>query len=91
LRQLTEQYAHSLQPDIKCGQLCIDHHWLTGEPKGISVLLLVEVKESLEEVAEGEVQGLGGEVSEHVGPVSSPERHGSLHEKGRGPCIELEG
>jgi hypothetical protein len=68
----------ALQPDMICGQHKRIYHWLTGEPKGISVLLLVEIKESLEEVAEGKVQGLGGEVSEHVGPVSSPQRDGSF-------------
>lgn len=46
---------------------------VTGEPLPVSVLLPLEVEERLEVVLEGEVQGLGGEVTDDVGGVSSPD------------------
>jgi hypothetical protein len=44
---------------------------VSGEPLPVTVVLL-ETEERLEVVLEGEVQGLGGEVSDDVGGVTSP-------------------
>jgi len=51
---------------------------VTGEPFPIAVLFLAETKHTLELIFEGEVEGLGGEVSKNVGQVSSPKGNKSF-------------
>jgi len=46
---------------------------VTGEPLGVTVTLLLEVEHGLEVILESEVQSLGGEVTDDVGGVTSPE------------------
>lgn len=50
---------------------------VTGEPLPVAVRLL-EAEERLEVVLEGEVKGLGGEVTDDVGGVAAPERGEAL-------------
>lgn len=45
---------------------------VSGEPLPVTLVLL-ETEQGLEVVLEGEVQGLGGEVSDDVGGVTSPQ------------------
>jgi len=45
---------------------------VTSEPLGVTLRLL-ETEQGLEVVLEGKVQSLGGEVTEHVGGVTTPE------------------
>lgn len=51
---------------------------VTGHPLGVTVTLLLEVEHGLVGITEREVQGLGGEVSDDVGGVASPQRHDTL-------------
>ena len=51
---------------------------VSGHPPVVAVLLLLVAEERLEVVLEGKVQGLGGEVSDDVGRVASPERDETL-------------
>jgi len=46
---------------------------VTTEPLEVAILISSEVEQGLELFLEGQVQGLGGEITEHVGPVSSPQ------------------
>jgi hypothetical protein len=46
---------------------------VTSKPLAVTVPLLLEVEHGLEVILEGEVQSLGGEVTDDVGSVSSPE------------------
>ena len=50
---------------------------VTSEPLPVAVLLL-EAEHGLEVVLEGEVEGLGGEVTDDVGGVAAPERSKTL-------------
>jgi hypothetical protein len=52
-------------------------HDVTGEPLPVTLRLL-EAKERLEVVLEGEVERLGREVSDDVGGVTTPERGETL-------------
>jgi len=51
---------------------------VTRHPEGVSVTVLLVAEQLLELVTESKVQGLGGEVSDDVGSVSSPESHDTL-------------
>lgn len=51
---------------------------VAGHPPGVSVTLLLEAEHLLELVAESEVQGLGGEVTDDVGSVATPQGHDTL-------------
>jgi hypothetical protein len=51
---------------------------VTGHPPGVTVTLLLEAKQLLELVLEGEVQGLGREVTDDVGSVTTPQRESTL-------------
>lgn len=51
---------------------------VTSHPHGIAILVLLEVEHLLELVTEGEVQGLGGEVTDDVGSVALPQRDETL-------------
>jgi solute carrier family 25 (adenine nucleotide translocator) protein 4/5/6/31 len=51
---------------------------VTSHPHGVAILVLLVAEHLLELVTESEVQGLGGEVSDDVGGVSSPEGHDTL-------------
>lgn len=50
---------------------------VTGEPLPVAVRLL-EAEQGLEVVLEGKVEGLGGEVTDDVGSVTTPERGDTL-------------
>lgn len=47
-------------------------------PHAIAITVLLETEHLLELVAEGKVQGLSREVSDDVGSVTTPQRHGAL-------------
>lgn len=51
---------------------------VTGHPPPVSITLLLEGEHRLVGVAEGEVQGLGGEVTDDVGGVATPQRGHAL-------------
>lgn len=51
---------------------------VTSHPLGVTVLVLLVAEHLLELVAEGEVQGLGREVSDDVGSVATPQGHDTL-------------
>jgi hypothetical protein len=51
---------------------------VTGHPLGVTVTLLLVGEHGLVGVAESEVQGLGGEVTDDVGGVTTPEREDTL-------------
>ena len=51
---------------------------VTGHPPPVTITVLLETEHLLELVAESEVQGLGGEVTDDVGSVTTPERHHTL-------------
>jgi hypothetical protein len=51
---------------------------VTGHPLGVTVTLLLVGEHGLVGVAESEVQGLGGEVTDDVGGVTTPERENTL-------------
>jgi hypothetical protein len=51
---------------------------VTHHPLGVTVTLLLVGEHGLVGVAESEVQGLGGEVTDDVGSVTSPERDDTL-------------
>ena len=51
---------------------------VTGHPPPVAITLLLEREHGLVGVAEGEVEGLGGEVTEHVGRVTTPQRENTL-------------
>lgn len=51
---------------------------VAAEPLEVAILVLLEAKEVLEVVLEGKVQGLGGEVTDDVGKVSTPQRGEAL-------------
>jgi hypothetical protein len=46
---------------------------VTGHPPGVTIPLLLPAEERLEVVLEGEVKGLGGEVTDDVGGVTTPD------------------
>lgn len=50
---------------------------VTNHPPGVSITVLLEAEHLLELVTEGKVQGLGREVTDDVGGVTSPERDGT--------------
>jgi hypothetical protein len=51
---------------------------VTGHPLGVTVALLLVTEHGLELVTEGKVQGLGGEVTDDVGSVTTPKSNGTL-------------
>ena len=51
---------------------------VTGHPPPVAITVLLEVEHRLVGVTESEVEGLGGEVTEHVGSVTTPEREQTL-------------
>lgn len=51
---------------------------VTKHPLGVAVTLLLVGEHGLVGVTEGEVQSLGGEVTDDVGSVTSPERNDTL-------------
>ncbi len=51
---------------------------VTGHPLCVSVTLLLELEHRLIGITESEVQGLGWEVSNNVGSVTSPQRGDTL-------------
>jgi hypothetical protein len=51
---------------------------VTGHPLGVTVTLLLVGEHGLVGVAESEVQGLGREVTDDVGGVTTPERENTL-------------
>lgn len=51
---------------------------VTHHPLAVSISLLLEGEHRLVGVTEGEVQSLGGEVTDNVGSVTSPERDNTL-------------
>lgn len=51
---------------------------VTSHPHGVTITLLLEAEHLLELVTEGKVQSLGGEVSDDVGGVSTPQGHDAL-------------
>lgn len=51
---------------------------VTQHPHAVAVTLLLEAEHLLELVAESEVQGLGGEVTDDVGSVATPQGEGAL-------------
>jgi len=51
---------------------------VTGHPPGVAITLLLEAEHLLELVAESEVQGLGREVTDDVGSVTTPQGHETL-------------
>lgn len=53
-------------------------HDVTSEGLGISILILGPAEKALEVILEGEVQGLGGEVTDDVSQVSTPQGSNSL-------------
>ena len=63
--------------------VCIDFTYTTGgkvahHPLGVSVALLLVGEHGLVSVAESEVEGLGGEVTDDVGSVTTPEGDDAL-------------
>lgn len=59
----------------------------TNEPRRVTVLLFVTTKELLVLVLEGQVEGLGGEVTDHVGNVTTPQRTETFRLDGSGEAI----
>lgn len=55
---------------------------VAGHPPPVAVTLLLESEHGLVGVAESEVQGLGGEVTDNVGGVAAPQRGGTLRGHG---------
>ena len=51
---------------------------VTGHPFGVSITLLLESEHGLVGITEGKVQRLGGEVSDDVGSVTTPQRDDTL-------------
>jgi hypothetical protein len=51
---------------------------VTGHPLGVTVTLLLVGEHRLVGITEGEVQGLGGEVTDNVGSVTTPEGEDTL-------------
>ena len=51
---------------------------VTGHPPPVAVALLLEGEHGLVGVAESEVEGLGGEVTDNVGGVATPQGGGAL-------------
>jgi hypothetical protein len=51
---------------------------VTDHPLGVTVTLLLVGEHGLVGVAESEVQGLGGEVTDDVGGVTTPQREDTL-------------
>ena len=59
---------------------------VTGKPLPVSLRLL-EAEQGLEVVLEGKVQGLGGEVSDDVGSVTSPQGYKAFLLVGSGEAV----
>lgn len=51
---------------------------VTSHPLGVAILVLLVAEHLLELVTESEVQGLGGEVTDDVGGVATPQGHDTL-------------
>lgn len=51
---------------------------VTSHPLPVAILVLLEAEHGLELVAESEVEGLGGEVTDDVGGVATPQGHDTL-------------
>lgn len=51
---------------------------VTSHPPPVAITLLLVAEHRLEAVAEGEVQGLGREVTDDVGGVATPQRDHAL-------------
>lgn len=65
--------------DAQGGSSCeTTGHDVSGEGLGVSILILGPAEQALEVILEGEVQGLGREVTQHVSQVSSPQGSYSL-------------
>jgi hypothetical protein len=64
--------------DVGNGRTYTTGGQVTSHPPSVSITLLLVTEHGLEGVAESEVQGLGWEVTENVGSVSTPERGDTL-------------
>jgi hypothetical protein len=51
---------------------------VTSHPPAVAITVLLETEHGLELIAESEVQGLGREVTDNVGGVTTPQGHGTL-------------
>ena len=51
---------------------------VTSHPPCVSITLLLESEHGLVGITESEVQGLGGEVTDNVGSVTTPQRSNTL-------------
>lgn len=60
---------------------------VTGHPHGVTVTVLLEAEHLLELVAESEVQGLGREVTDDVGSVTTPQGHDTLISHGAAEAV----
>jgi hypothetical protein len=60
---------------------------VTSHPPPVAVTLLLEGEHRLVGVTEGEVQGLGREVTDDVGSVTSPQRHDTLGSSGTAEAL----
>ena len=60
---------------------------VTSHPLGVSITLLLEGEHGLVGITEGEVQGLGGEVTDDVGSVSTPQRGDTLGGRGSAEAL----
>ena len=64
---------------------------VTGHPLPVSIALLLEAEELLELITESEVQGLGGEVTNDVGSVATPQGHDTLIGSGAAEAVHNAG
>ena len=60
---------------------------VTSHPQGVAILVLLVAEQALEVVTEGEVQGLGREVSDDVGSVASPQGQCTLIGSGTAEAV----
>lgn len=60
---------------------------VASHPLGVAITLPLVGEHRLEGVTEGEVQGLGGEVTDDVGSVASPEGDGTLSSSGAAEAV----
>jgi hypothetical protein len=61
---------------------------VTSHPLRVSITLLLEGEHCLVGVTESEVEGLGGEVSDNIGSVSSPQGQSALILHGTAEAID---
>lgn len=75
LKNLSARGPHH---SLRAGETYTTGGEVASHPPGVAVTLLLEAEHLLELVAESEVQGLGREVTDDVGSVTTPERHQTL-------------